>query len=169
MNTHDGTTEAGVKVTDNELLSLAGTDLRQYYDIVYLNGKGSFPDQEGTTESNYGPFISIQGDIRDFRFIMGKDSSQPSAIEVEDRSFKGSSFELSRTLLGLASLILPRKITDECFGDMLEDLEEVAQSIPNWRLQLQVLISVWWALIFTLRELAKPGTLLAAIWRLLFG
>lgn len=82
---------------------------------------------------------------------------------------RSKSLRQAQWLLEAATLFLPRKVTGECFGDQVENLEEMAESMPGWRLQLQALISVGWALIFTLRELAKPGALLATIWKLLFG
>ncbi len=45
----------------------------------------------------------------------------------------------------------------------------MTNTMPGWRLQLEALISVGWAVLFTLREFTKPGALIAAIWRLLFG
>lgn len=103
------------------------------------------------------------------QWCFSKETLVLSVLHKIRRNKRHRSHRKAQTLLNLAELILPRKITGECFGDLFEALEEMAQTVPGWRLQLEALISIGWAVLFTLKEIAKPGALIAAIWRLLFG
>ena len=70
----------------------------------------------------------------------------------------------ARTMLRLADLLFPKKITTECIGDAHEILDRMArENASPWRIQFEALVRVFWASVFSLGELGK----LAVIWRLL--
>ena len=74
--------------------------------------------------------------------------------------------EQAEWALGTAALLLPQRITRETFGDCLERLEAL-EDLPV-RLQADALMTIFWAVMFTIKAFWKPGAALAAAWHFLF-
>jgi hypothetical protein len=126
-----------------ELMNVDGVIIDDHEDYAIERGKADRP-REARTRRNLGVGMARRRQSRSLR--------------------------QARTLLDLASFVLPRKITDETIGDAVEAIEKAAkEGVHPWKLQAKALICVFWAAVFTLREVGKPAALLAAIWRLLSG
>jgi hypothetical protein len=62
----------------------------------------------------------------------------------------------SLRVLGLLSLILPRRLRDEDLGDALEDLACLRRSgAPRWQLHVKVVSTVFWLSLNAVREISS--------------
>ena len=69
----------------------------------------------------------------------------------------------SKSLLDLATKLLPRKVGVEFLGDEYEMIERRdAAGMPRWLNELHTLSAIAWAVFYTLKELCDPMT----IWKM---
>lgn len=94
----------------------------------------------------------------------------PESVSSVRRVMRGEAerqraIDQAESLLDLASRLLPRDKTEEAIGDCFERIR--TDEAHHWLIQLDAIATIFWCVVFTLKDLGKPVAVFAAIWRIL--